>query len=156
MSTQQMIDHAYFLSYLLYNIFLCFMHRFVHSCKPLLPQSLTSLYLTITLPQTFSVVRHETTAGSLNMTLLELAQHPDKQQRRRNKIIALGREPTYEGLTIPDSAWKSSLKTAKKPRLNRTQTAQDRKFPGPSKTATAVQSSVHQDFGNFKTDKRPV
>jgi len=32
------------------------------------------------------------------------------------------------------SAWKSSLKTAKKPRLNRTQTTQDQKFPGPSKT----------------------
>jgi len=44
------------------------------------------------------------------------------------------------------SAWKSSLKTAKKPRLNRTQTAQDRKFPGPSKTATAVRSSVSHDF----------
>jgi len=59
-------------------------------------------------------------------------------------------------LEVLGSAWKSSLKTAKKPRLNRTQTAQDRKFPGPSKTATTVRSSVPQDFGNFKTDKRPV
>ena len=57
---------------------------------------------------------------------------------------------------VSSSAWKSSLKTAKKPRLNRTQTFQDRKFPGPSKTATAVWSSVPQDFGNFKTNKRPV
>ena len=36
------------------------------------------------------------------MTLLELAQHPEKQQRLRDEIIALGGEPTYEDLTIPD------------------------------------------------------
>ena len=36
------------------------------------------------------------------MTLLELAQHPDKQQRLREEIIALGHEPTYEDLTTPD------------------------------------------------------
>ena len=36
------------------------------------------------------------------MTLLELAQHPDTQQRLREEIIALGREPTYEDLTTPD------------------------------------------------------
>jgi len=47
--------------------------------------------------------------------------------------------------TIP-SAWKSSLKTAKKPRLNQTQTTQDWKFPGPPKTATAVWSMVHWQF----------
>jgi hypothetical protein len=40
------------------------------------------------------------------------------------------------------SAWKSSPKTGKRPRLDWTKTAEDRKFPGPSKTATAVQSSV--------------
>jgi len=48
--------------------------------------------------------------------------------------------------SVGGSAWKSSLKTAKKPRPNRTQTAQDWKFPGPSKTATAVRSSVSHDF----------
>ncbi|KJA16707.1 hypothetical protein HYPSUDRAFT_47076 [Hypholoma sublateritium FD-334 SS-4] len=51
---------------------------------------------------TFVVVGHETTAGSLNMTLLELAQHPDKQQRLREEIISLGHEPTYEDLTAPE------------------------------------------------------
>src|SRR5271155_2956072 len=55
-----------------------------------------------------------------------------------------------------DSAWKSSLGTAKRPGLDWTQTGQDRKFPRPSKTVTAVQSSVSQDFGNFKTDERLV
>src|SRR5271168_4084542 len=57
---------------------------------------------------------------------------------------------------IFSSAWKSSLGTAKRPGLDWTQTSQDRKFPRPSKTATAVQSSVSQDFGNFKTDERLV
>jgi len=37
-----------------------------------------------------------------------------------------------------------------RPRLPRTGNSQD------SKTATAVRSSVSQDFGNFKTEKRPV
>jgi cytochrome P450 len=37
------------------------------------------------------------------MTLLELAQHPDKQQRLREEITALGREPTYEDLTASDT-----------------------------------------------------
>ena len=50
----------------------------------------------------------------------------------------------FEYQTI--SAWKSSLKTAKKLRPNWTQTAQDQKFPGLSKTATVVWSSVSQDF----------
>ena|SRR5271168_2900820 len=58
--------------------------------------------------------------------------------------------------TINISAWKSSLGTAKRPGLDWTLTSQDRKFPRPSKTATAVQSSVSQDFGNFKTDERLV
>jgi len=54
------------------------------------------------------------------------------------------------------SAWKSSPKTGKRPRLDWTKTAEDQKFPGPSKTATVVQSSVSNDSGNFKADKRPV
>jgi ribonucleotide reductase beta subunit family protein with ferritin-like domain len=55
-----------------------------------------------------------------------------------------------------DSAWKSSLKTAKKPRPNRTQTNQDRKNDGPVKTATAVRSPVHRYFGFAETDEKPV
>jgi hypothetical protein len=57
------------------------------------------------------------------------------------------------------SAWKSSPKTEKRLRLDWTKTAEDRKFPGPSKTATVVWSSVSHDFGNLKTvktDKRLV
>jgi hypothetical protein len=64
----------------------------------------------------------------------------------------------YASLCIYEklSAWKSSPKTGKRPRLDWTKTAEDRKFPGPSKTATAVRSSVSNNSGNFKTDKRPV
>jgi hypothetical protein len=66
----------------------------------------------------------------------------------------LGVNPHYLPLTIlKPSAWKSSLKTAKKLRPNRTQTTQDRKFPGPSKTATAVRSSVHPNLEFAKTDE---
>jgi len=36
------------------------------------------------------------------MTLYELARNPGKQQRLREELIALGREPTYEDLTSPD------------------------------------------------------
>ena len=36
------------------------------------------------------------------MTLYELPRNPGKQQRRREELIALGREPTYEDLTSPD------------------------------------------------------
>jgi hypothetical protein len=57
---------------------------------------------------------------------------------------------------LPTSDWKSSLETEKRPRLDWTKTAQDRKFSGLSKTATAVQSLVSHDRGNFKTDKRQV
>jgi len=44
------------------------------------------------------------------------------------------------------SAWKSSPKTGKRLRLDWTKTAQDWKFPGPSKTTTVVWSSVSHDF----------
>jgi len=54
------------------------------------------------------------------------------------------------------SAWKSSLKTAKKLRPNRTQTTQDQKFPGPPKTATTVRSTVHWQFEEWKTEQKPV
>ena len=59
-------------------------------------------------------------------------------------------------MVVEASAWKSSPKTGKRLRLDWTKTAEDRKFPGLSKTATVVWSSVSNDFGNFKTDKRPV
>jgi len=59
-------------------------------------------------------------------------------------------------MVVEASAWKSSPMTGKRPRLDWTKTAEDWKFPGLSKTATAVQSSVSNNFGNFKTDKRPV
>ena len=51
------------------------------------------------------------------------------------------------------SVWRSSCKTAKRPRPDRTRTDQDRKFSGPIKTATAVRSSVYRYFKIFKTDK---
>jgi hypothetical protein len=57
------------------------------------------------------------------------------------------------------SAWKSGLKTGKKPDQDRNRTNQDRKFPGPEKTKTAVRSSVLQDPGYLRTGKnrlRPV
>ncbi|ESK84361.1 cytochrome p450 [Moniliophthora roreri MCA 2997] len=51
---------------------------------------------------TFVIVGHETTAGSLNMTLLELARNRACQQKLRDEVLGLGREPTYEDLTNPD------------------------------------------------------
>jgi len=56
-------------------------------------------------------------------------------------------------MSIFTSAWKSSPKTGKRPRLDWTKTAQDWKFPGPLKTATVVWSSVSHDFRNLKTVK---
>ena len=55
------------------------MRRYVHSCKPFLFSSLASLLLTTTLPQTFSVVEHESPAAVIDMTLYKLARNPDKQ-----------------------------------------------------------------------------
>ncbi|KAK7043905.1 hypothetical protein VNI00_008071 [Paramarasmius palmivorus] len=51
---------------------------------------------------TFVVVGHETTAGSLNMTLLELSRNLASQRKLRDEVTALGREPTYEDLTNPE------------------------------------------------------
>jgi cytochrome P450 len=45
------------------------------------------------------LVGHETTAGSLTWTLLELAKKPEYQNRLREEIMQLGHEPTYEDLT---------------------------------------------------------
>ncbi|OCH85026.1 cytochrome P450 [Obba rivulosa] len=45
---------------------------------------------------TFIMVGHETTAGSLSFTLLELARHPEKQQRLRDEVREHGRDLTYD------------------------------------------------------------
>jgi len=63
-------------------------------------------------------------------------------------------ESTTECCTA--SVWRSSLKTGKRPRPDRTITDQDWKFSGPIKTVTAVQSSVHRHFGKLKTEQRLV
>jgi len=68
-----------------------------------------------------------------------------KQQPQQQRQPLSAPSPFAPATTTISSAWKSGPKTAKKPRPNQTQTAQDRKFPGPSKTATAVRSSVSQD-----------
>ncbi|KAF8734032.1 cytochrome p450, partial [Rhizoctonia solani] len=44
------------------------------------------------------LVGQETTSGAINFTLHELARNPEYQQRLRDEISALGREPTYEDL----------------------------------------------------------
>jgi len=55
-----------------------------------------------------------------------------------------------------NSVWRSSLKTGKRPRPDRTKTDQDRKFSRPIKTVTAVRSSVHHHSRKLKTRQRPV
>ncbi len=42
------------------------------------------------------MVGHETTAGSLSFTLLELARHPEVQQRLREEIRTVGRDLNYD------------------------------------------------------------
>src|SRR5277367_2904262 len=54
------------------------------------------------------------------------------------------------------SAWRSSLKTGKKPRPDWTRTDQDLKILRLVKTGTAVRSSVFHNFKIYKTGKRPV
>jgi cytochrome P450 len=44
------------------------------------------------------LVGQETTSGIINFTLHELAKRPEYQQRLRDEITRLGREPTYEDL----------------------------------------------------------
>ncbi|EGO03676.1 hypothetical protein SERLA73DRAFT_149895 [Serpula lacrymans var. lacrymans S7.3] len=45
---------------------------------------------------TFMMVGHETTAGSANFTLLELARRPDIQQKLRQEVIECGHELSYD------------------------------------------------------------
>src|SRR5271168_2508918 len=78
----------------------------------------------------------------------------------RNPVPAAHRT-RFGGVTgfngLPDmdvaSALKSSYKTGKKPRLDRTTTDQDRKTSRPVRTVTAVRSSVHPFSKNLKTDE---
>ncbi|KAL1949082.1 hypothetical protein VTO73DRAFT_10888 [Trametes versicolor] len=47
---------------------------------------------------TFIMVGHETTAGSLSFTLLELARRPDVQERLRDEIRRVGRDLSYDDI----------------------------------------------------------
>ncbi|KAI0665798.1 cytochrome P450 [Trametes maxima] len=47
---------------------------------------------------TFIMVGHETTAGSLSFTLLELARKPQVQQRLRDEIRRVGRDLSYDDI----------------------------------------------------------
>ena len=58
--------------------------------------------------------------------------------------------------TFDPSVWRSSCKTAKRPRLDWTRTNQDQKFSGLIRTVTVVRSLVHQHFQKLKTEQRPV
>lgn len=44
------------------------------------------------------MVGHETTAGSLAFTLLELAKNPAVQQRLRDEIRSVGRDLNYDDI----------------------------------------------------------
>lgn len=44
------------------------------------------------------MVGHETTAGSLNFTLLELARRLDLQRKLRSEVRAAGRELSYDDI----------------------------------------------------------
>ncbi|KAG8732334.1 hypothetical protein FRC12_019331 [Ceratobasidium sp. 428] len=63
---------------------------------------------------TLILVGHETTAGSLTWTLYELAKKPEYQNRLREEIMSLGREPTYEdimsGMPFLDAVMKESFR----------------------------------------------
>ena len=67
--------------------------------------------------------------------------------------VKVGQMPIHASWIGWTSVWKSSPKTGKKPRPDRTITDQDRKISGPIKTATTVRSSVHLHLANLKTDK---
>jgi len=54
------------------------------------------------------------------------------------------------------SAWKFGPKTGKKPRPDRDQTMWDRKFLGTGKDRNRGPVFGLSQFGNFKTEKRPV
>jgi hypothetical protein len=82
--------------------------------------------------------------GDLNV---DLSERFPKMVGIQERALRLAKDP------VAASAWKSSLRTAKRPRLDRTGPVQDRKFPGPQKTKTAVRFSVFHKSGNSKTIK---
>ncbi|KAI0918769.1 hypothetical protein AcV7_006907 [Taiwanofungus camphoratus] len=45
---------------------------------------------------TFMMVGHETTAGSISFTLLDLARHPEKQRKLREEVRSYGRDLSYD------------------------------------------------------------
>ncbi|KAI0763033.1 cytochrome P450 [Trametes elegans] len=47
---------------------------------------------------TFILVGHETTSGSLSFTLLELARNPEVQQRLRDEVRRVGRDLSYDDI----------------------------------------------------------
>ncbi|TDL23918.1 cytochrome P450 [Rickenella mellea] len=47
---------------------------------------------------TFTFAGHETTSGILSFTLLELARHPDVQQKLRDEVIQYGGSLSYDGI----------------------------------------------------------
>ncbi|CAE6343412.1 Cytochrome P450 3A12 OS=Canis familiaris GN=CYP3A12 PE=2 SV=1 [Rhizoctonia solani AG-1 IB] len=63
---------------------------------------------------TMVLVGQETTSGIINFTLHELAKRPEYQQRLRDEITRLGREPTYEdlmtGMPWLDAVMKESFR----------------------------------------------
>jgi hypothetical protein len=58
--------------------------------------------------------------------------------------------------SLESSVWKSSLKNAKRPRLDQTITGKDWKIEKPEKTKTVVQSLVHHHLKFRETGQRPV
>jgi hypothetical protein len=76
-------------------------------------------------------------------------------QSETTSFLRLGllHHPQISNMTSATSVWRSSYKTGKRPRLDRTITDQDRKIPRPIETVTAVRSSVHHHFKIFKTDE---
>lgn len=44
------------------------------------------------------MVGHETTAGSLNFTLLELARHPEMQRKLREEVRSFGGDMNYDDI----------------------------------------------------------
>jgi len=73
----------------------------------------------------------------------------------RYSDVVVGHEsPAFVG--GQNSVWRSSLKTRKRPRPDRTKTDQDQKFSRPIKTVTMVRSAVHRHSQKLKTGQRPV
>ncbi|KII87864.1 hypothetical protein PLICRDRAFT_42386 [Plicaturopsis crispa FD-325 SS-3] len=62
---------------------------------------------------TFTMVGHETTAATVNFTLLDLAQHPQIQQKLRDEVLASPRDLGYDDIqrmTYLDAVVKEALR----------------------------------------------